>query len=65
MDSTKVGVILPIHEYNEEVRKLVERAVKSVPDEYFLLVVVQSLGRVHLSLRPIKEFSHVSGELLQ
>lgn len=36
MNNTKVSVILPIHEYNENMSKDLIRSVNSVPSEYFL-----------------------------
>lgn len=39
MDNSKYSVIMPLHEYNEGMKELVVRAVKSVPSEYLLYVI--------------------------
>lgn len=39
MNNEKMCVIIPIHEYNEEIKVLLERAVTSVPNELFLFLV--------------------------
>ena len=39
MEDKKVSVIIPIHEYNDDMKEMVMRAVKSVPSEYFLYVI--------------------------
>ena len=39
MEDKKISVIIPIHEYDEGMKEMVIRAVKSVPSEYFLYVI--------------------------
>lgn len=39
MEKDKISVIIPIHEYNAEMKEMVTRAVKSIPSDYFLYIV--------------------------
>lgn len=39
MENGKISVIMPIHEYNDGMKEMVMRAVKSVPSEYLLYVI--------------------------
>lgn len=33
-----ISIVIPIHEYNSEVKKLLTRAIKSVPNDYFIFI---------------------------
>lgn len=33
-----ISIIIPIHEYNEDVKKLITRAINSVPNDYYIFI---------------------------
>ena len=33
-----ISIIIPIHEYNSEVKTLMTRAINSVPNDYYIFV---------------------------
>ena len=46
MDKNKFSIVMPIHEYNDTMKELVVKAVKSVPSDYTLSVFYGGNGNV-------------------